>query len=124
MMSEVKVLWRNNNTKMTIEKCAVVVQFLQICTAKRKKRSLSNPEKKAKKGVPWGYTHAHNPDLACNSTKMELHRHFAIGKERNTICCHNPLPSVNDVLDMAENESKENAIFIAQRELIGSTISH
>jgi hypothetical protein len=28
-----------------------------------------------------------------------------------------PLPSVNDILDIAENELKENAIFIAQTEI-------
>jgi hypothetical protein len=39
-----------------------------------------------------------------------------MGKERNSIC-HNPLPFVNDILDIAENESKENAIFIAQTEI-------
>jgi hypothetical protein len=35
-----------------------------------------------------------------------------MGKERNYIC-HDFLPSVNDISDIAENESKENAIFIA-----------
>ncbi len=39
-----------------------------------------------------------------------------MGKERNYIH-HNPLPSVNDILDIAKNESKENAIFIAQTEI-------
>jgi hypothetical protein len=39
-----------------------------------------------------------------------------IGKERNSIC-HDPLPSVNDISDIAENEWKENAIFIAQTEI-------
>jgi hypothetical protein len=34
-------------------------------------------------------------------------------KERNYIR-HDHLPSVNDISDIAENESKENALFIAQ----------
>jgi hypothetical protein len=39
-----------------------------------------------------------------------------MGKEWNYIR-HDPLPSVNDILDIADNESKENAIFIAQTEI-------
>jgi hypothetical protein len=30
---------------------------------------------------------------------------------------HDPLPSVNDILDIAENETKDNAIFIVQTEI-------
>jgi hypothetical protein len=46
-----------------------------------------------------------------------------MGKERNSIR-RDPLPSVNDILDIAENESKENAISSKRRKLIGLTISH
>ena len=58
------------------------------------------------------------------SSKQDIEAHVnspgtvstQIGKERNSIR-HDPLPSVNDILDIAENESKENAIFIAQTEI-------
>jgi hypothetical protein len=36
--------------------------------------------------------------------------------ERNAIL-HSPLPSVDDISDMAENKSKENAIFIVQTQI-------
>jgi hypothetical protein len=58
------------------------------------------------------------------STKYDIEAHvnspgtvsIGMGKERNSIC-QDPLPSVNDISDIAENESKENAIFIAQTEI-------
>jgi hypothetical protein len=58
------------------------------------------------------------------STKYDIEAHvnspgtvsIGMGKERNYIR-HHPLPSVNDILDIAENEWKENAIFIAQTEI-------
>jgi hypothetical protein len=55
---------------------------------------------------------------------MELHPLFTPGSDPQNAICLEPLPSVNDILDIAENELKENAFFIAQKELIGLTISH
>jgi hypothetical protein len=59
------------------------------------------------------------PDLACHSNKMELHPLFTPGSGPTIAINQDPLPSVNDILDIAENESKENFIFIGQAELIG-----
>jgi hypothetical protein len=42
---------------------------------------------------------------------------FHAGQRRSNSICHNPLPSVIDILDITENESKDNAIFIAQTEI-------
>jgi hypothetical protein len=42
---------------------------------------------------------------------------FHAGQRQSNHICHDPLPSVNDILDIAENESKEYAIFIAQTEI-------
>jgi hypothetical protein len=58
------------------------------------------------------------------STKYDIEAHVnspgtvstGIGKEENSIRL-DPVPSVNEISDIAENESKDNAIYIAQAEI-------